>query len=368
MAFYYVYKSLAHPERDRLVQPVTIEERLAHVKAAGRQLDTRIPWLADTMSNDLKHALGDRPNSEFIISPEGKILVARSWSDPDRLRADLEKMVGKTKTVTNPSDLDRKPKSAAISKIASGVVPRVEKPEGSMAVIARPVIRKEADKAKQEIFYVKLRAEADRSLMMDGTGKLHLGFHLDPVHTVHWNNLADPLRFEFKSIDGVDFSMQKGVSPKVKASSDIDPREFLLDVKGAGGRIEEKLTLKVSYFACDDEEGWCRAVSHLYEIELRRDRDAGSVRSARANGGFDRRRPGGNGRGPQGRRPELTQLFSRMDSNGDGVIARNEARGPMIDRFDRLDVDGNGSISKTEMKTHFERMRGSGNRSRPPRE
>ena len=217
--------------------------------AATRQLDTRISWLADTMSNALKHALGDRPNSEFIISPEGKILVARSWSDPVRLRADLEKMVGKTKTVSNPSDLDRKPKTAIISKIASGVVPRVEKPEGAMAVIARPVIRKEADKEKQEIFYVKLRAEADRSLMMNGMGKLHLGFHLDPVHTVHWNNLADPLRFEFKSIDGVDFSMQKGVSPKVEIASDIDPREFLLDVKGSRGRIEEKLMLKVSYFA-----------------------------------------------------------------------------------------------------------------------
>ena len=367
MAFYYVYKSLAHPERDRLVQPVTIEERLAHVAVARRQLDTRIPWLADTMSNDLKHALGDRPNSEFIISPEGKILVARSWSDPVRLRADLEKMVGKTKTVTNPLDLDRKPKTVAIRKIASGVVPRVEKPEGAMAVIARPVIRKEEDKKQQDIFYVKLRAEADSGLMMNGKGKLHIGFHLDPVHTVHWNNLADPLRFEFKSIEGVDFSMQKGIAPKVEVSSDIDPREFLLDVKGASGRIEEKLMLKVSYFACDDEEGWCREVSHLYEIELRRDRDAGSVRSSRANGGFDRRRPGGNGRGPQGRRPELTQLFSRMDSNGDGVVTRSEARGPMIDRFARLDVDGNGSISKTEMQQHFERMRGS-NRSGPPRE
>ena len=153
MAFYYVYKSLAHPERDRFVQPVTIEERLAHVAAARRQLDTRIPWLADTMANDLKHALGDRPNSEFIISPQGKILVARSWSDPEMLRADLEKFVGKTKTVTSPSDLDRKLKAAPVSRIASGVVPRVEKPEGVSAVIVRPVIKKDVDGGKQEIFY-----------------------------------------------------------------------------------------------------------------------------------------------------------------------------------------------------------------------
>ena len=346
---------------------MTIDERLAHVAAARRQLDTRIPWLADMMSNDLKHALGDRPNSEFIISPTGKILVARSWSDPEMLRADLERIVGKTKTLTSPSELNRKPKAAPESRIASGVVPRVNKPEGSMAVIARPVFKQVGDEAKKEIFYAKLRVEADRGLIMEGKGKLHIGFHLDPVHTVHWNNLADPLRFEIKAPKGIKLSMGKGVAPKVKVASDIDPREFLVDVDCAGGRLEEPLKLEVSYFACDDEEGWCRAVSHLYEIELKRDRDAGSVRSARAGGGFGRQRPGERGRAQQRRRPDMAEMLSRMDANGDGVIARSEARGPMSDRFELMDADGNGSISREEMRKHFERMRASGNRSRPPR-
>ena len=367
MAFYYVYKSLAHPERDRLVQPVTIEERLAHVSAARKQLDTRIPWLADTMSNDLKHALGDRPNSEFIISPEGRILVSRSWSDPETLRADLEKLVGKVKTVTSPSELDRKPKAAKTSRIASGVVPRLEKPEGASAVVARPVIKKDEEGGKKEVFYAKLRAEADRGLLMEGKGKLHIGFHLDPVHTVHWNNLADPLRFEIKAPKGIKLSTSKGVAPKVKDPSDIDPREFILEIDSGNGRLEQPLELEVFYYACDDEEGWCRAVSHQYEIELKRDRDAGSVRTARGGGGFERQRPGGRGGFQQRRRPDMAELLSRMDTDGDGVIARSEARGPMTDRFDLMDADGNGSISREEMSKHFERTRASGNRSRPPR-
>lgn len=323
--------------------------------------------MADTMSNDLKHALGDRPNSEFIISPEGRILVARSWNDPEMLRTDLEKLVGKTKTITSPSDLDRKPQAAPESRIASGVVPRVEKPGDVTAVIVRPVTEKDGDGDTKETFYAKLRAEADRGLLNDGKGKLHIGFHLDPVHTVHWNNLAEPLHFEIKAPKGVTLSMSKGVAPKVEAPSDIDPREFLLEIDSGTGKIEQSLQLEVSYYACDDEEGWCRAVSHRYEIELRRDRDAGTVRSSRGGGGFARRpRSGGRGGSGQRRKPDAKQLFARMDADRDGVISRSEARGPMIERFKLMDADGNGAISREEMDKHLDRTGNSRNRSRPP--
>ena len=308
------------------------------------------------MTNDLKHALGDRPNSEFIISPEGRILVSRSWSDPETLRADLEKLIGKTKTVTSPSDLNRKIRSAPTSKIASGIVPRTQKPEGSMAVIARPISPKDDKEKAKEIFYVKLRAEADRGLMDQGKGKLHIGFHLDPVHTVHWNNLADPLHFEFTTPKGIKMSTSKGSAPKVKAPSDIDPREFLIEVDASAGRIEQPLELEVSYFACDDEEGWCRAVTHRYQIELKRDRDAGSVRSSGGGRGLERRqRPGGRGGLGQRRRPDAGQMLERMDANEDGAISLDEARGPMVDRFKMMDADKNGSLSREELQKHFER-------------
>ena len=319
------------------------------------------------MANDLKHAFGDRPNSEFIVSPEGRILVSRSWSEPEVLRDDLEKFIGKTKTVTSPSDLDRKPQASPESKIARGIVPRTEKPEGATAVIVRPLMTKGDKDHAKETFYVKLRAEADRGLMDQGQGKLHIGFHLDPVHTVHWNNLAEPLHFEFKTPKGVKLSTSKGAAPKVKAPSDIDPREFLIEVDSSAGRIEQPLELEVSYFACDDEEGWCRAVSHRYEIEIRRDRDAGTVRSAREGGGFDRRqRPGRRGGFGQRRKPDAEELLKRMDANGDGAISRDEARGPMIERFKLMDADGNGAVSREEMDKHLERAGNSRDRARPP--
>ncbi len=230
----------------------------------------------------------------------------------------------------------------------------------------RPIPPKSDKEQAKETFYVKLRAEADRDLMDQGKGKLHIGFHLDPVHTVHWNNLAEPLHFEFKTPKGVKLNTSKGTAPKVKAPSDIDPREFLIEVSSSAGRIEQPLELEVSYFACDDEEGWCRAVTHRYEIELRRDRDAGTVRSAGGGRGFDRRpRPGGRGGFGQRRKPDAEELLKRMDANGDGVISRDEARGPMVDRFNLMDADGNGTVSREELKKRLDRRGNSENPSQP---
>ena len=75
--FLYVYKALAHPELNGYVQPVTLEERLMHVVEAKRALGTEIVWLADNMANELKHALGDAPNSEFVVDPQGTVIVDR---------------------------------------------------------------------------------------------------------------------------------------------------------------------------------------------------------------------------------------------------------------------------------------------------
>ena len=80
--FYYIYKTLAHPELDGYVEPFTLEERLMHVKEAQRTLGSEITWISDTMSNDLKHALGDSPNSEFVVDPAGKIVRIVLGADP----------------------------------------------------------------------------------------------------------------------------------------------------------------------------------------------------------------------------------------------------------------------------------------------
>ena len=73
--FYYIYKTLAHPERDGYVNGFTLEERLLQIQEAKRTLGTRIPWICDAMDNRLKHAFGNCYNSEFIVNPKGRVSV-----------------------------------------------------------------------------------------------------------------------------------------------------------------------------------------------------------------------------------------------------------------------------------------------------
>ena len=87
------------------IDPFTLEERLMHVAQAEVQLGSRIPWLADAMTNELKHALGDMPNPEFIIDPDGRVVGRRAWSNPTALRQDLERLVGPVENPTRVSDL-----------------------------------------------------------------------------------------------------------------------------------------------------------------------------------------------------------------------------------------------------------------------
>ena len=41
--------------------------------------------------------------------------------------------------------------------------------------------------------------------------------------------------------------------------------------------------------------------------------------------------------------------FDDLDTNGDGVLSKDEVKGPLADHFDTIDVDGDGVITKDEM-------------------
>lgn len=288
--FYYLYKALAHPEHDGYIKPVSLEERLLHVKEAERTLGSRFTWLCDTMANDLKHALGNAPNSEFILDPDGKIARMRVWSDPAQLRKDLEELVGPVEKPTTIADLDmqRQPPPAVA---ASGVVPRLQ-------INRRAMIPLKLDAGltfSTEPFYVKLRAEAARGLMEDGYGKLYLGFHLDPIYHVHWNNLVDPIEYEIESpTDAITVVPKMDKGPQPEEPSDIDPREFLVDVFVADKTKPMKITLR--YYACNDEEGWCKPVTQTYRVHFEEDPDAGWVQQRNPNQRNNRQRQQRQGR------------------------------------------------------------------------
>ena len=341
--FYYVYKALAHPERDGYVTAFTLKERLMHVREAERRLGSRIPWLCDGMSNDLKSALGGAQNAELLTDPEGRVARRRAWSDPAELRRDLEDLVGPVEQPTRVADLDLKVEPPS-DRVATGVVPRVEVPGPMRALRIEPML--ETDKAP---FYVKLRAEADGALLSEGQGKLYLGFHLDPLYQVHWNNRAKPLEFEVAAPKGVRVSPKKSSAPKVEEPADADPREFLVDVKGARNQ-SAPLELSVRYFACDDADTFCVPVEQRYRVYLQSDPDGGRVM---ARGGSRRGLAGprtGRGAG------DLAARIMSFDEDGDGGVSRAELPERLRQRFDRMDGNGNGTIDADEAQAAAERM------------
>ena len=131
---------------------------------------------------------------------------------------------------------------------------------------------------------------------------------------MHWNNLAAPLTFEVKTSAGTKISPSTGEAPKIEVESDADPREFLLDIAAGSGADSFEVTVK--YFACNDQEGWCKPVTQQYTVHLEVDRDGGNARRGGqpVAGGNRPGRPPAAGRPGAGRPADGSQLMGMVFS------------------------------------------------------
>ena len=102
-------------------------------------------------------------------------------------------------------------------------------------------------------------------------------------------------------------------NPTVKEAADADPREFLLEVEGHSSK---PLVITVKYFACDDAETFCKAVTQRYEVVLERDRDGGSRRAAGGRGGRGGLAGRPSGGRPGGGRPERRGVSGGIPGGG----------------------------------------------------
>ncbi len=334
--FYYLYKTLAHPENHSYIQPIQIEERLTHIVEAKEKLQTKIPWLADPMTNEVSSVFGLTPNSEFLFDNKGTIIYMNTWSDAEQLRKALVELVGTATEISTIESLGL-PMVLPVSTPSEEVVTRITVVETLIPIVVRP-------ENNTSPYYVKLRAEATSDLLQDGSGGLYFGFHLDPIHNVHWNNLVDPLKYEITVPVGTTINKAIGKAPKINQVSDTDPREFLIEVNN--WKSGDHLPIKVIYYACDEDDKWCRIEVQNYTLILDPDAYAGGV-----IGRSHRSRPGGSnsgGRPMQGGNSMIERMMS-FDKNKDELLTKNELPERMRRRFNIMDADKDGFISSKEI-------------------
>lgn len=294
--FFYFYKSLRHPELNGYVEAQNMEERLLQLAEARKMLGTKVPWIADTIDNQIRDGLRSASNSMFLISPEGSIVYAADHLDGPSLRDALATSVGAVESPTLARDLilpriTRQKSGANVDSDTS-----VARPEGMVILAMTP-------RQPEATYYVKLRAEADANLLKTGTGRLFLGFYPDPIHGVHWNNLTKPMKYSLTLPSGVTATPAEASAKKGPGDKDTEPRQFWVDIEGnsPGASIE----LSMHYFGCTDT--MCKALTQDYTVQFKPAEMGSSTfgfnRGPRGAGGGQGNRRGQRGRPQNDRSP-----------------------------------------------------------------
>lgn len=266
--FVILYKSVVHPGTNGIVDAFTKDERLKQLAIAKQRLGTTVPMVSDSLDGAIVKALNSAPNAEFVVDADGKLIYRKFWHDPKALRTFLEERVGKVDNPTRVEDLGMKlhfPKAGA----PRGLVKPIAMPERMSIVATAPDLERDLEgREDAPPYFAKLLAEADRDAMQGKPGKLYLGFYLDPVYEVHWNNPAGGLSFSIESESDDSFEPVTGETPAYEHDADVDPREFLIDFQAP--ERAAKLRLTVHYTICDDNGKFCMPVEQHYRIELKR--------------------------------------------------------------------------------------------------
>lgn len=295
---------------------------------------TAISWLADAMDDRLTKAFGGAYNGEFVIDPKGKVVRQRFWSNPTTLRSDLAELIGPVAPPTEIADLpvSFKPEPR---KIASGVVPRIELPQGLSPVQIEHMT------PDGHPIYVKLRAELTQRAGVNGQRKLYLGFYMDPIHRVHWNNASGPIEVTVKAPVGSGVTSTKLTGPSVKHSADVDARMFLIDVAKPSAD-PEPIKVQLRYVACDDAETFCLPITQEFTVTLK-PLNNGSTRPGifldrifRNVATYDKDRDGKITADELGE-GNVTMYMTHIDYNLDNVIDQEE-----LYRFNSMFNNGRG--------------------------
>lgn len=225
--FYYLHKGLVHPELRGLLDPYTLRERQLLITQFGTELQSQIPWLADSPEGDLARLWGKSlPNLQLVVDPSGKIVHASEWSDPAALREVLNSLfLGWRTAALSVGTTDWNPPTPlrlADLRPAKAAPPQIDKPLYMPQLQVAAVV----DDPNRS-YFVKLRVEAERPTLKGKPGKLYLRFDLDPVYRVTWDRVQPIVAAEFRTPEPIPRLLQR-LPAAARAVTGSAPAEWLL--------------------------------------------------------------------------------------------------------------------------------------------
>jgi predicted outer membrane repeat protein len=340
--FFYIYRHLSHPENNGYLQPFHIVERARQAQLAGKLMGTRIPWLLDTMDNQAAKALGHEGdnNSIFIYSSDGRQQFSGTITDTSAFRKALENLAGAPEITTQP----HRPLPAELQPIHLKPAEVVNRIKFNPAKDSFLPLKISPQKSKSP-YYVKLRAEANNALLKNGSGKVYLGFHIDPIYNMEWNNKKDPLKYTVSTPKGVLAPSVKRAPRITGQPTDSEPREFILDARQLD--LSKPLSIKIVYYVSSPHRRKREKVSQSYLVHLKPDPYAGQA--------YRRQIPYGNSSAPTQSVPitDIHPDLLKYEANGDGRLSRKELSGTLYMKFPDIDTNGDGYLSDEEYVTYL---------------
>jgi predicted outer membrane repeat protein len=335
--FHYVYRYLAHPGNHGYVAPFKQQERARQAQIAEEILFTQVPWLYDVMDNQTAEELmKEKGDTLFVFSSDGEELYAGSISDAAGLRGALAELAGKIDIPTEASALPK-------TELTPIVMPETKLTQGVSISASDRFQPLEITPLDSKIpYYVKLRAEGSKELLQSGNGKLYLGFHIDPLYQVEWNNFSDPMKYELKVPGGVVAPSINSAERVTEKASDTEPREFMLEARKLDP--SKPINLQVTYSILSAATRSNTEVAQQYIIYLQQDKFGGEVYGHQTTPSRSTASASSDGSGDNA----FAMFLRRFDLDRNGKLSSDEAIGRLRSRFEEIDANNDGFVDEAE--------------------
>ncbi|MDF7808707.1 hypothetical protein P4E94_14760 [Pontiellaceae bacterium B12219] len=335
--FYYIYRNLKHPENNGYIKAFDIRERARQSQLAKELLNTAVPWLYDEMDNQTAKALvRNKDAAVFIFSKEGEEFYAGALSDTETFRGVLKNLAG---DIAQPFNIDSlpepglKPINIPLSTVTS--LPQTN-PRSDKFI---PLQTTPGDSRMP--YYVKARVEGNQELLESGNGKLYLGFYIDPLYNVEWNNLADPLKYTITCSKGV-VAPSINTAPRVTSTAtDSEPRGFILQARQLD--LNQPMNMEITYSVYTTAKRTVE-VTQQYAIYLTKDTFGGQA--------FGRQIPlpktETDSKKGSANNSAFRAILRRYDLDRNRKLTKDEAIGKLQAEFQYIDLNRDDEISEKE--------------------